>query len=254
MKRESKPHRYLNVVLVLACVSFWAACGSREPLHLAVDTGGAGGHDATQPPPPSSKDAAAPSVGVSTDGATQEQPDAGVTQAQLVSMAGPGGAMVTTIMKTLNIQDDCSGVPADLFDTRIGCMRLTAREPASGALEICYPNPSDDPWTAVVSCVPPGFAPGLPCNHPYRLVSGQCCAMLPGGIAGGNPMCGITTVISSIAAGAPTDSDGDFVPDVADNCRYVFNPQQTDSVGDGIGDACRGDGGAADAAGGEAGE
>jgi hypothetical protein len=221
-------------------------------LHPVVDTGGAGGHDATQSPPPLSKDAGAADVGVSTDSAAPEQPDAGVDGDQLISLAGPGGAIVTTIMKSLNIQDDCSGVPADIFNTQIGCMRLTAREPARGALEICYPNPSADPWTFVVSCVPRGFPPGLTCNYPYRLVSGQCCAALPGGIVGGNPMCGITTVISSIAAGELIDSDGDFVPDVGDNCRYVFNPQQTDSVGDGIGDACRGDGGASDAGGGGA--
>ena len=35
------------------------------------------------------------------------------------------------------------------------------------------------------------------------------------------------------------DSDGDSIPDAYDNCPYVFNPDQKDSVGDGIGDACR---------------
>jgi len=37
----------------------------------------------------------------------------------------------------------------------------------------------------------------------------------------------------------PPDSDGDGVPDSADNCIYVYNPDQKDSVGNGIGDACR---------------
>lgn len=35
------------------------------------------------------------------------------------------------------------------------------------------------------------------------------------------------------------DTDGDGIPDPADNCPYVFNPDQADSVGDGVGDACR---------------
>lgn len=35
------------------------------------------------------------------------------------------------------------------------------------------------------------------------------------------------------------DSDGDGIPDAYDNCPYVYNPDQKDSVGDGIGDACR---------------
>jgi len=34
------------------------------------------------------------------------------------------------------------------------------------------------------------------------------------------------------------DSDNDLVPDVADNCPNIYNPDQADSNGDGIGDAC----------------
>jgi hypothetical protein len=35
-----------------------------------------------------------------------------------------------------------------------------------------------------------------------------------------------------------TDSDGDFIGDVCDNCPNVFNPEQTETDGDGVGDAC----------------
>jgi hypothetical protein len=35
------------------------------------------------------------------------------------------------------------------------------------------------------------------------------------------------------------DTDGDGVPDEVDNCPYVSNPDQKDSLGDGTGDACR---------------
>jgi len=34
------------------------------------------------------------------------------------------------------------------------------------------------------------------------------------------------------------DSDGDGVPDAADNCPYVYNPSQADHDGNGIGDVC----------------
>src|SRR5262249_10038234 len=36
--------------------------------------------------------------------------------------------------------------------------------------------------------------------------------------------------------------DGDGIPDVLDNCPFVANPDQRDSDGDGIGDACEGAG------------
>lgn len=39
---------------------------------------------------------------------------------------------------------------------------------------------------------------------------------------------------------APSDVDSDAVPDISDNCPLIANPDQTDSDGDGIGDACEG--------------
>ena len=41
------------------------------------------------------------------------------------------------------------------------------------------------------------------------------------------------------------DADGDGIGDNRDNCPTVFNPDQTDSLHDGVGDACRGNGRAA---------
>jgi hypothetical protein len=47
-----------------------------------------------------------------------------------------------------------------------------------------------------------------------------------------------------VSTGASTeclaDRDEDGVPDLVDNCPTISNPDQADSVGDGIGDACRG--------------
>jgi hypothetical protein len=44
-----------------------------------------------------------------------------------------------------------------------------------------------------------------------------------------------------VAAGvvaADTDSDDDGIPDQVDDCAFVSNPDQTDTDGDGVGDAC----------------
>jgi probable HAF family extracellular repeat protein len=42
-----------------------------------------------------------------------------------------------------------------------------------------------------------------------------------------------------LAAGLSVDFDGDGIPNALDNCPGTYNPDQKDSVGNGIGDACR---------------
>ncbi len=46
------------------------------------------------------------------------------------------------------------------------------------------------------------------------------------------------TILGSPVAAPPVDTDGDGVPDATDNCPTVANPDQADSNGNGIGDAC----------------
>lgn len=45
-------------------------------------------------------------------------------------------------------------------------------------------------------------------------------------------------VVQAVRCTPPLDSDGDGIPDVLDNCPDVYNPDQSDGNGDGIGDAC----------------
>jgi hypothetical protein len=42
----------------------------------------------------------------------------------------------------------------------------------------------------------------------------------------------------SLTVQVALDSDGDGIPDVADNCRFHYNPDQADRDGDGVGDVC----------------
>jgi hypothetical protein len=53
---------------------------------------------------------------------------------------------------------------------------------------------------------------------------------------------GVRTVSAMSPESNPTyrlaDTDGDGIPDIYDNCVTVYNPDQKDTVGDGLGDAC----------------
>src|SRR5262249_37917888 len=50
--------------------------------------------------------------------------------------------------------------------------------------------------------------------------------------------CGVVLATVPIALAQPADGDFDGVPDSTDNCPLIFNPDQSDSDGDGNGDAC----------------
>ncbi len=84
--------------------------------------------------------------------------------------------------------------------------------------------------TAAGATIYPAFACGQPMNEP------SCTPKRPTAVAGSTIYTGATSA---------TDSDGDGIPDSADNCPKVFNPvrpvdasSQGDADGDGQGDAC----------------
>ena len=109
--------------------------------------------------------------------------------------------------------------------------------------------PSTTPIEALVGVpvddfVPPagsggdGFdlaAVGLAAARFVRIDAGPYDARL-GGLSGFD-LDAVAAVHSVDVAGLP-DTDGDGFPDVADSCPGLANPEQADSDGDGVGDAC----------------
>jgi hypothetical protein len=136
----------------------------------------------------------------------------------------------------------CSGSST----TVLVAVSLRAGEPQPAALAVSV----YDAHHALARDLPAKAAPlpgalrieGLPdVMQPLRIV-------VRGGAAfDGQP---VTTLVGQQATVALTlssltkDSDGDGVPDNVDDCPTVADPDQLDAVGDGVGDACRGDGGA----------
>jgi hypothetical protein len=72
------------------------------------------------------------------------------------------------------------------------------------------------------------------------MFGGRCCSHLPGGLRGRDVICGNSEEVGDFAAGVLVDTDSDFVPDIDDNCIFVPNTDQVDSLHDGVGDVCRG--------------
>jgi hypothetical protein len=158
-------------------------------------------------------------------------------------IGGPEGTYVITDVdpSELTIESSCAGFPTWLIETQAGpCLRITSGVLLADGITVCYPNqPPPEPGKNVIQCVSPV---GASCPDRKRLFSGACCSEVSF-VSGPDPLCFKTLTLGTFAIGVLLDTDGDFIPDVDDNCPTVFNPDQADSNNNGIGDACEGDGG-----------
>jgi hypothetical protein len=150
-----------------------------------------------------------------------------------------GVIAIATLDAGLVIDPGCDAMPTNTFvpGQAGACFRLSLAADAGPSTSMCFPSLSMG--AEVVAC----SADGEPCPSydmgygPARHGS-HCCDLV--GYALSETTC-LPFGTSRFAVAEPKqflDSDGDGIPDIADNCPSESNSQQRDTDRDSIGDVC----------------
>ena len=126
------------------------------------------------------------------------------------------------------------------------CVRVANTAGFTGEAEVCLSYAAlagsltlaQEDALKMVRCEAGGGCVPLPtrCHNKGRTTSEPVCTL-----PGPDVLCALTEHFSGFALGIPLDTDADGVPDLTDNCTLAPNPAQTDTDGDGYGNACDAD-------------
>ena len=181
---------------------------------------------------PSQVCSSAESTAIVTLGATTD-----VVLVMICSDQGTGAIDVTGILVHQPVITNLVLTPTKYIGT---CERLQMQVVA----RTLDPGPLSYSWT-VVSAPVPASAYAIRATGPISAFVSTAVGAFTVRVEVKDPA-GISAALSFpvyVSTGASTecltDGDQDGVPDLVDNCPTVPNPDQRDSVGDGIGDACR---------------
>ena len=132
---------------------------------------------------------------------------------------------------------DGTFAPARIFAAGVHPQSVVAADvDADGILDLVTANVASNDVSVLLGngqgsfAAPQPFAAG---KHPQYVVAGD---LNRDGFADLVVTNGKSDI--SVLLNKSTDGDFDGIPDACDNCPFVFNPDQADSNGDGIGDAC----------------
>ncbi len=147
--------------------------------------------------------------------------------------------------------EDPSGVEVEFPNITAGGDTTVGVEECQSAPEgifltfspLCVTVNTDAEWDGLVEVCIPYDDTGVPNEMSMVMVrcdnAGTNCENITSSRdTDANIICGLTDEFSLFAVGPPTDGDGDFVPDLDDNCPLVINFFQENADGDAYGDAC----------------